>query len=186
MFCITLTIVLLTAVGAYQFSEMLVRLEEGLYAKDGADGSCEIVKKSIKGVVFDSAVDVEGAPYGVAKSLAGDTIVADAIEASIRGYMKLLYPIATKYYEKSSRTFVNTPLRCPALLMVSHDDQLGHPASNEKVRKRWEELGIDVTWKCWDKSRHVAHLQSYPQEYVGLVDDFLTRINLSNQLNLTS
>ena len=170
------------SVGAYQFSELLVMLEQGLYSKDGADGSCEIVRKSIKGMVFDSAVGVEGAPHGVAKSLAGDTIFANAIENAIKGYMKLLYPIATKHYIKAHKTFINMPLRCPALLLVSRDDKLGNPQSNELARDRWKELGVDVTWKCWEKSRHVAHFQKYPQEYVSMVEDFLERINLINRI----
>lgn len=166
------------SVGAYQFSEFMVKLQDGLHSKGSLDGSCEIVRKSIKGVIFDSAVDVEGAPYGVAKSVAGNSKIADLIESSIRGYMKLCYPFATKHYEKASGVFCNTPLRCPALLLVSQDDKLGNPLANERVRDRWQSLGIDVTWKCWDKSRHVAHLQNYPQEYRSIVNQFLSRINL--------
>jgi hypothetical protein len=169
------------SVGAYQFSELLVMLEEGLYRKDGSvDATCETVRKSIKGLVFDSAVGVEGASHGVAKSLAGETIIADAIEASLNGYMKLLYPISTKYWIKAHKTFINNPLRCPSLLLVSEDDKLGHPMSNEVARDRWKELGIDVTWKCWDKSKHVAHFQKYPDEYVNIVEGFLEKIKLVN------
>lgn len=166
------------SVGAYQFSEFMVKLQDGLHTKGSIDGSCEIVRKSIKGVIFDSAVDVDGAPYGIAKAVAGNSKVADLIESSIRGYMKLCYPFATKHYERASRAFDNTPLRCPALLLVSQDDKLGNPAANERVRDRWQSFGIDVTWKCWDKSRHVAHLQNYPQEYRSIVHSFLSRINL--------
>ena len=170
------------SVGAYQFSELLVMLEQGLYAKNGVDGSCEIVRKSIKGMVFDSAVGVEGAAHGVAKSLAGETFIANAIESAIKGYMKVMYPIATKHYFRAHKTFINMPLRCPALLLVSRDDKLGHPMSNEVARDRWKELGLDVTWKCWEKSRHVAHFQKYPQEYVGIVEEFLLRLNLLNRV----
>ena len=170
------------SVGAYQFSELLVMLEEGLFGKEGVDGSCEVVRKSIKGMVFDSAVGVEGAAHGVAKALAGETMVANGIEGAIRGWMKVMHPIATKHYLKAHKTFINNPLRCPSLLLVSEDDKLGHPRSNEIARDRWKELGMDVTWKCWDKSRHVAHFQKYPQEYVSIVEDFLGRINLLNKV----
>lgn len=166
------------SVGAYQFSEFLVKLQEGLHSQGSIDGSCEIVRKSIKGVIFDSAVDVDGAPYGVAKSLAGDSKLADMIEASLKGYMKLCHPFATKYYEKASNAFSHTPLRCPGMLLVSRDDKLGNPAANERVRDTWTSLGVDVTWKCWDRSRHVAHFQNYPEEYRSIVHQFLSRINL--------
>jgi hypothetical protein len=170
------------SVGAYQFSEMLVKLQDGL-SRQEVDGSCEIVRKAIKGVIFDSAVDVDGAPYGISRSIAGETKLADGIEHLVRGHMKLFKNIATKHYEKSSKCFKNTPLRCPALLMVSREDRLGNPVANELTAARWRELGIDVTWQCWEKSRHVAHLHKYPDEYVGAIQRFLKKINLGKNLD---
>lgn len=98
-------------------------------------------------MIFDSAVDVDGAAYGISRSVAGDGLTADLIEKSIKGYMHVFRNVATKHYEKSSRAFKNTPLRCPALLLLSREDRLGNPINNEKVAARWKELGIDVSWK---------------------------------------
>lgn len=168
------------SVGAYQFSEMLVLLERGLYGSDGSvDASCEIVKNSIKGMIFDSAVDVDGAPYGVSVSLLGETKLATLVEVMLRAYMKMLYQPVTKHFYFASEVFRNTPLRCPALLLVSNHDKLGHPRSNELARDRWQELGLDVTWKCWEKSRHVAHFQKYPTEYVEIVEGFLRKLGFA-------
>ena len=165
------------SVGAYQFSEMLVLLENGLYGSNGSvDASCEIVKNAIKGMIFDSAVDVDGAPYGVSVSLLGETKAASLLEVLLKFYMKLLYKPVTRHFYTASEVFRNTPLRCPALLLVSNHDKLGHPRSNEIARDRWTELGLDVTWKCWEKSRHVAHFQKYPTEYVDTVDGFLAKL----------
>lgn len=172
------------SVGAYQFSEMLVLLERGLYGSNGSvDASCEIVKNSIKGMIFDSAVDVDGAPYGVSVSLLGETKAATMLEVMIRAYMKMLYQPVTKHFYKASGVFRNTPLRCPALLLVSNHDKLGHPRSNELARDRWQELGLDVTWKCWEKSRHVAHFQKYPTEYVEYVEGFLAKLGFVTDVN---
>jgi len=165
------------SVGAYQFSEMLCLLQEGL-SRQEVDGSCEIVRKAIKGMIFDSAVDVDGAAYGISRSVAGDGLSADLLEKSIKGYMRAFHNVATKHYEKSSKAFRNTPLRCPALMLLSREDRLGNPINNTVVADRWRELGIDVTLKCWEKSRHVAHLHKYPDEYVYEVNNFLKRINL--------
>ena len=168
------------SVGAYQFSEMLVLLERGLYGSNGTvDASCEIVKNAIKGMIFDSAVDVDAAPYGVSVSLLGETKLAAILEVLLRAYMNLLYQPVTRHFYLASNVFRNTPLRCPALLLVSNHDKLGHPRSNEIARDRWTELGVDVTWKCWEKSRHVAHFQKYPTEYVEIVEGFLEKLGFA-------
>lgn len=167
------------SVGAYQFAEMLVLLEKGLFGKDGVDSSCEIVKNSIKGMVFDSAVGISGAPHGVAVSLVGKNLLSEALERLIRGYLALMYPIATKYHIKAEKTFLNTPLRCPAMLLVGHDDKLGNPTKNMEMRDRWKELGLDVTWKSWPNTQHVAHFQRHPEEYTDIIASFLRKLHLN-------
>ena len=166
------------SVGAYQFAELLVMLDQGLYGKEGVDSSCEIVKNSIKGMIFDSAVGVSGAPHGMAVSLVGKNLLSDVLETMIRGYLALMYPIATKYHVRAEAAFLNTPLRCPAMLLVGHDDKLGNPAKNMQMRDRWTELGLDVTWKSWPNTRHVAHFQRHPEEYKDIVAAFLKRVKL--------
>ena len=32
--------------------------------------------------------------------------------------------------------------------------------------------------RCWDNSRHVAHLHKYPDEYVQELNKYLKKINL--------
>ena len=166
------------SVGAYQFAEMLVLLERGLYREEGADGSCEVVRNSIKGMIFDSAVGLSGAPHGVAVSLVGKNFASEILERIIRAYMALTYPIATKHHLKAEKTFLNNPLRCPAMLLVGHDDKLGNPAKNLEMHNRWKELGMDVTWKSWNQTQHVAHFQRHPEEYTEIVSAFLKKIRM--------
>lgn len=168
------------SVGAYQFAEMLVLLEKGLFGREGVDSSCEIVRNSIKGMIFDSAVGIGGAPHGVAVSLVGKNLISEGVERLIRGYLTLMYPIATKHHVKAEKTFLNTPLRCPAMLLVGHDDKLGNPTKNMEMRDRWKELGVDVTWKSWPNTKHVAHFQRHPDEYTDIVSEFLNKLHLSH------
>lgn len=122
------------SVGAYQFGELLRLLRDGLSRPD--DLSYQVIRNAIKGMIFDSAVDVEGAPYGISRSIAGEGSRADMLEKAIKLYLYVFYNIATRHYENSSEAFRNTPLRCPALLMLSHEDRLGNPIANEVRRDR--------------------------------------------------
>ncbi|RWS27070.1 transmembrane protein 53-B-like protein [Leptotrombidium deliense] len=166
------------SVGGYQFGEMLVQMNEQLNGTQ-IDAKCDVVRENIKGMVFDSAVDFDGIPYGFSRALTDNNFLANTLQMSIQGYMNLFYYIATKHYLKASKAFFNTPLRCPALLLVSHGDKVGDPESNLKVANKWREMGIDVQWKCWDDSRHVSHMHKYPDDYSQQIDNFLRKINLS-------
>lgn len=165
------------SVGGYQFGEVLVKMQEALFQRD-IDANLETVKNSIKGMIFDSAVDIEGIPYGFSRAMVGKSPLAPVLEKLIAAHMRLSYPFATKHYLASSKAFHNTILRCPALMLVGNDDEVGNPAGNERVASRWRELGVDVAWKCWDDSRHVTHLHQHPAEYALQVDNFLKKIGL--------
>lgn len=43
----------------------------------------------------------------------------------------------------------------PALFIVSKTDPVGAEQSNIRVRDSWISNGVDITWKCFDKSPHV-------------------------------
>lgn len=40
--------------------------------------------------------------------------------------------------------------------------------------------GIDVQFKCWDKSAHVLHFKEHPEEYTKEVDKFLEKLELND------
>lgn len=165
------------SVGGYQFGEVLLKMSNGLTGNE-VDANLSTLKNNIKGMIFDSAVDIDGIPNGFSKAMVGKSPLQPALQAMIASHMKICYPIATKHYQASSRAFHNTLLRCPALMLVSNKDPVGTPAGNEKVANRWRELGIKVDWKCWDKSTHVTHLHNYPDEYKNEIDTFLKKIDL--------
>ncbi|RWS12210.1 transmembrane protein 53-B-like protein [Dinothrombium tinctorium] len=167
------------SVGAYQFGELILRMNRELDNSREIDAKCHVVRENIKGLVFDSAVDLEGVPYGFSRALVGNSPFASILELALRNYMRLFYNISTRHYENSSNAFYNISLRCPALLLVSRNDRTENLDSNLKVAKKWREIGIDVSLKCWDDSRHVGHLIKYPEDYASEIDNFLKKIDLN-------
>jgi len=161
------------SVGAYQFGEVLVQME-----KKENESILKTMHSAVKGMVFDSAADLKAIPNGLSRAVTENPILRVIYRNTIATHMKLFYNIATKHYLASSNAFHNNVLRCPALLLLSHDDVVGNPAANQRVMNRWKENGIDVSWKCWDTSSHVGHLIKYPREYEDQVDSFLKKIQI--------
>ncbi|XP_015792272.1 transmembrane protein 53 [Tetranychus urticae] len=164
------------SVGAYEFGEILIILNKAL-EKSEANSAYHKLIDTIRGMVFDSAVDVSGAPIGVSRSVGGETFLADAIQIVMRFYMWLASPVATKHYVASSKMFHNNFLRCPALLLFSKQDAISDTKVNMDLAEEWKNLGINVTVKDFNHSRHVTHYRKYPDLYGKQIDDFITKLS---------
>jgi len=106
------------------------------------------------------------------------------LKSGINGHLKVFNSIATKYYRAASEAVWNNYMRVPALVLVSENDRIGTSSANQKLTRVWRDLGIDVTFKSWDKSAHVQHLPKHPKEYEALLDKFLNKININtNSIN---
>ncbi|XP_022250053.1 transmembrane protein 53-like isoform X2 [Limulus polyphemus] len=158
------------SVGAYLFGEFLRKLNESsLYLS---------LISRFKGQIFDSAVGFEGIPKGFPRAVTSNLLLVKFVEFYIRNHLHLMYNIATKHYIEASNAFHNSPLKCPALLLVSADDMVGNPQANQKLMAIWQAQNIDVSWKCWEKSAHVSHFYHHKDEYIEELDKFLKKIQL--------
>lgn len=157
------------SVGAYLFSEMLVKL------KNDPNKQSSLMNR-LNGLIFDSAVDYSGASKGISKSFIRNKLVSRILELNINTYFKLMHEKATKHYIKASETLHSTVLPCPALMLVSEGDVIANPEDSMQLANAWRENGADVHLKCWPKSGHCSHMMSYPKEYQLEVDTFLDKI----------
>lgn len=164
------------SVGAYEFGEVLLILSKALKENNPNVSAYHRLVDTIRGMIFDSAVDVSGAPLGVSRSVGGETFLADFIQLIMRFYMWLAYPIATKHYQASSAMFHSMFLRCPALLLFSKQDVISDAQINLSLAAEWSSLGINVTVKDFNHSRHVTHYRKYPDEYEKQIDDFIRKL----------
>ena len=96
--------------------------------------------------------------------------------------MKTFHDVATVHYIRSSQLFHFTLLKAPALFLVSKNDPVGAEHSNNSVKEDMESAGIKTTWKCWDKSPHVSHYQTYPEEYLSYVFKHLEDTNFFERI----
>lgn len=126
------------SVGGYQFSEFLNKL----YAAAGDDG--QKMRHAIKGTVFDSPCDVDSVPYGLSRTIAGNTLLATLIQGFVLMTRTLFYPLSLKYHREGEELFVNRPLHCPSLFFASKSDKMAPIGTIEKTVAKWSEKGVDV------------------------------------------
>uniref|UniRef100_A0A1B6G857 Peptidase S9 prolyl oligopeptidase catalytic domain-containing protein n=2 Tax=Cuerna arida TaxID=1464854 RepID=A0A1B6G857_9HEMI len=88
---------------------------------------------------------------------------------------------ATSHYIRSSQMFHTTLVHSPALLLLSKTDPVGSLASNLRLKETWESMGIKVSWKCWDDSKHVSHYLKYKEEYIKTLENFWDSLNLTKK-----
>lgn len=133
----------------------------------------------IIGQVWDSAADITEIPIGVPRALFPRN---PRLQIALRNYMlyhmKTFHEAATQHYIRSSQLFHTNICHAPALFIVSKTDPVGSESSNRRVADSWISNGINLTWKCFDRSPHVGHFIKHRQEYMQSLFDHLRSIKM--------
>lgn len=174
------------SVGAYQFGEIMAHLNDPHFmghiakATESSTDPKVTIEKSIKGIIFDSAVNFDGIPEGVSKAMSLNPLIYKPLEYYIKTHLKVAYPIATKYYLRASKYAHGNYLKAPGLFFSSSKDTIGAPWMSSKIGNEWRSRGIDVKEKVFPDSPHVQHMLKYETEYKKEVDDFLKKVPFSS------
>lgn len=161
------------SVGGYIWGEVMVRMaaEEQRYKP---------IIDRVQGQVWDSAADITEIPTGLPIAVfPHNKVMQSTLRQYVIYHMKTFDKVATCHYVRSSQMFHTNIIRAPALFFLSKNDPIGAEGSNMRVRENWENMGIKVTWQCWDKSPHVGHMHRHPEEYLGKLDNFLNKLPMT-------
>lgn len=172
------------SIGAYLFGEFLVHLEREM-RKRPDDESVLMLRDSIKGIIYDSAVTVDVACQGFSKAIAGNNwatpILRPLLSSYLSTHMKVCYPFATRHYLNAEDAILRCPIPCPILILGSTDDDYCDMGLQHATYAQWKDKGVPVKFKCWNQSLHVAHYFKHPQEYRSEINKFVGEINLEKQ-----
>lgn len=139
------------------------------------------IRDSIKGVVCDSISCGHGNADFLVKEYFGTSWASKFVGQIFQSCSNYFRPFLLKRILEMRDQFNETPLRCPALFFISENDNLIDLDYNNNLIKRWTELGIKVTVKCWKESIHVSHYYKHPQEYEDILKTFLESIGMGKQ-----
>ena len=158
------------SVGGYMFGRFLLEI-------DRHDAKMrEQLLNSIRGIVFDSLVPIEGVAIGVANSITSNPMGAKAIEKLLELYLLLGNNIATKYYREASEKVWGGPVKCPTLFFMSKDDKISDHKIVERLADVWNSKGIETHKMLVESSPHVQIYTKHHDKYVRRIDDFLKHI----------
>lgn len=127
------------------------------------------------GGVFDSVGTYQDVPHGYALMSFPNNTVARAMTKTYLHMKMIFVPSYRAYYTEKTRLFRENYLNLPSLLLYSKNDQMMSPQFVDETIPLWQQRGIDVTYKCWDKSPHVGHLNTHPMEYREFVSRFVQK-----------
>lgn len=161
------------SVGGYMFGQVLLEIDQQ------EDKVKQDLHKSIRGIVFDSLVPLEGTCVGVARSITKNPIGAKCLEHLLRLYLLLGQRIATKYYLAASDKVWGGPLKVPSLFLMSKDDVISDYKIVERLIKVWSNLGIETHKMVVESSPHVQIFNKHHDAYVGEVEKFLKHIKMN-------
>jgi hypothetical protein len=157
------------SVGGYLYSQVVNQMV--------SDGKYTPVKERIIGQVFDSPVDFQGIPHGISNAALKHPILRSLLKNGIEAYLKATAKHTSKIYMERSELFFNNPVQSPSLFLFSKSDEVSDSARCEVVAGHWKNnLGIDVTSKCWDTSPHVSHFYVHTNDYVNAVNNFIEQV----------
>lgn len=160
------------SVGAYIFSEMLVKIHS-----DPKLGFTEIGQR-LRGQIVDSPVDFYNVPNGVAQALTPNKFIQNAIEASLNAYLKALYNSTTVHYIRASDAFKQNQLKVPTLFLYSEEDRVTCTKAIQKAIDGLTEQGVDVYSSVFEGTPHVSHFLKHPVQYTDALSHFLDRLSL--------
>ncbi|CAO1363144.1 unnamed protein product [Diamesa serratosioi] len=160
------------SVGGYFWGECLVQMQKDItkYQK---------VIDRICGQIWDSAADITEIPVGVPRALfPRNPVLQSGLENYMQYHLKTFHEAATQHYIRSSQMYHMNLVHSPALFILSKTDPVGAEASNRRVADSWISLGVDVTWRCFDRSPHVGHYMKHRESYMQYWFDHLAKVKL--------
>nr|CAI5836751.1 unnamed protein product [Callosobruchus analis] len=158
------------SVGAYLWSEVMVQIASE------RDRYSHIVDR-ISGQIWDSAADITEISIGIPVAVfPKNAVLQNALRQYLMYHLRAFDKVATTHYIRASQMFYTNLVHAPAQLFISKTDPIGTETSNLRVKECWENMGIQVNYKCWDKSPHVGHFRMHQKEYLQALNQFLENI----------
>ena len=159
--------------GAYMYGNLLTACN--------ARGDAGVAfTQRIKGFVFDSPVDINGVPFGLSRAIFGidseGTVRQRMVQIALETFLSERLPMR-KYYQASSDAMhghefsagFSSPLAVPSTFLYSESDSVTVSKDIQTVSHKWKACGSEVEEIMFEGTKHVMHMQRYPEEYEAAV-----------------
>ena len=134
--------------------------------------------KNIKGMIFDSCPIKPDLSTSTTSALElytkpiNNLVLKFLLSCIVK--MAIYVVVKTdKDLDKVITNIKNSKITSPQLFLFSKDDKLAPYQDILDVIDARKKIGIQVTYKLWDCSRHVCHMKMHTEEYVEMVESFV-------------
>ena len=137
------------------------------------------VERRIIAVVYDSLTigTLKHMAEGVGRGLSQNSVIQKIVPMSMSMYFKLTNKYTVQVYEYYINLFKQRPLKVPTLVFYCENDPMSDYKDVEALVNDWRNrFSFDVTGKCWESSKHSAHLIQHKDEYTSTLDQFLNSV----------
>jgi hypothetical protein len=158
------------SMGAYNFTLCMSEMYR-------APKQYSCIQKRIHAVVYDSLTigTLKNMAEGVGRGLSQNNVIQRIIPLSMSLYFKLTNKYTVQVYEHYIELFKQKPLQVPTLVFYCKNDPMSKFSDVEAMVNGWEK-SFSVTRKCWEISKHSAHLLQHKDEYTCTLDHFLKSV----------
>ncbi|XP_060585782.1 transmembrane protein 53-A-like [Ruditapes philippinarum] len=160
------------SMGAYNFTLCMSEMYR-------APKQYSCIQKRIHAVVYDSLTigTLKNMAEGVGRGLSRNNVIQRIIPLSMSLYFKVTNKYTVQVYEHYIELFKRKPLQVPTLVFYCKNDPMSKFSDVEAMVNDWEKsFSFSVTSKCWEISKHSAHLLQHKDEYTCTLDRFLKSV----------
>lgn len=160
------------SMGAYNFTVLFCTMYE-------RSEEFSNIQDRIRCVVYDSLTigDLSNMVNGVTQGISKNPVVRAVIPLTAWMYFGFTHKHTVKLYDRYVDVFKTKPLQVPTLFFYCRNDPMSREEAIVKVVNDWRNrFNFPITTKCWDKSKHAAHLLTHEQDYVTTLNEFLNKV----------
>lgn len=136
------------------------------------------IPNRIVGQVLDSAGPPEQVIVAVPFAMFPTNKFLQSIVTAVLKLHLALHRSLLRHYSDAINNVYQNMAKTPALLLCSKVDPIGLKDFNAMLAEKWRANGMNVTYKCFEKSGHVKHYQLYPEEYLKTLHDHWKLVKL--------
>ena len=139
----------------------------------------------IGGQVFDSIVigGLGRMGNGIATSLTNNRVLRPLIRGLLFSYFRITKRQTIDFYDTALSVFYESPIAGPMLFFYSCDDPMSDlRAMEELIEHLRAQSTNDIIGKCWSLSEHAGHLRRHMDEYIQILDTFLSKLGLGDSI----
>ena len=164
------------SVGAYLYGECILHMLKDMQKHQS-------IIDRVQGEIWDSLTSIHETAVGISRAMfQHNPILQKSLETYLLFHLRTFTSLTTNHIKIAAEAFHYTKnVHAPCLFFLSKTDIV---SSEPRVRQSiadFEEMNVEATSKCFDKSPHVEHYRFHKEEYTKALIDHLRKVKMCKE-----